>query len=209
MALVFDKHREQRVLVLAPLFEEANKFRHQIYETMKLLDQAEVDSFLPDLPGCNESLAPHAEQTLAGWRQAASAAARHFRATHFLSIRSGAWFAPDELPGWLFAPPKPSQVLRGLVRTRLVAAREAGASMTSADILATARQDGITIAGWHLGPALVRELEAETWQASEGQELVGQADVGGTSIWLRSENDYDPEQARALATIVAGKALSE
>src|SRR5690606_40636896 len=99
-AVVFDRSRERRILVLPALFDEANKLRHFTVETMRRLDEAGFDSMLPDLPGCNESLAPLEEQTLLMWRDAAGAAANHFAATHALAIRGGALCAPAELPTW-------------------------------------------------------------------------------------------------------------
>ena len=101
MVLGFDAARAQRLLVIPPLFDEANKFRHQIFEIMRRIDTREVDCFLPDLPGCNESTADLMQQTLGQWRAAVAAAATHFRATHVLAIRSGGWLVPGDSPGWL------------------------------------------------------------------------------------------------------------
>ena len=89
-AIAFDRGRAERLLVLPALFDEANKTRHLLIETMRRLDGAGVDGFLPDLPGCNESAAPLATQTLHSWRDAAQAAAAHFAATHVLTVRAGA-----------------------------------------------------------------------------------------------------------------------
>ncbi len=79
-ALVFGKDREKRLLVLPALFDEANKTRHLIAETMRRLAASGIDSFLPDLPGWNESSVPYARNpgTLGDWRTAAKAAAKHF-----------------------------------------------------------------------------------------------------------------------------------
>ena len=58
MALRFGKDRPRRLLMIPPLFDEANKFRHQVTEIMRRFDANGVDCVLPDLPGCNESTAP-------------------------------------------------------------------------------------------------------------------------------------------------------
>ncbi|MEC8178678.1 MAG: hypothetical protein VX072_03345, partial [Pseudomonadota bacterium] len=81
-ALVFNRARDARLLVIPPLFEEANKLRRQIVEIMRRLDDAGIDSVLPDLPGCNESPAPLENQSLTSWRAAAAEAADRFQATH-------------------------------------------------------------------------------------------------------------------------------
>src|SRR5690606_7125640 len=93
-ALAFDHGRSARLLVLPALFDEANKLRHFTVEVMRRLDRAGIDCFLPDLPGCNESLAPLEAQTLTGWREAAGKAANRFAATHALTVRGSALCAP-------------------------------------------------------------------------------------------------------------------
>lgn len=203
MVLAFDRQRASRILVIPPLFDEANKFRHQIYVTLKFLDRFELDGFCPDLPGCNESTLAHREQTLAAWRAASDAAAAHFRATHVLAFRSGAWLAPAAIPGWSLAAPLPAQVLRALLRSHVLAAREAGQTLSGPELLEAARHEGITIAGWELGAALIRELESDDYEPVEAHRQIAQADIGGTALWLRSENDSDHAQAEALAAIVA------
>lgn len=202
MVLRFDRAREQRLLVLGPLLEEANKFRHQSFEIMRRLDAQGIDSFLPDLAGCNESLAPHGEQTIAHWRDAAGVAAAHFDATHVLAIRSGAWLAPAGLGGWAYAPAKPRQVLRAMLRARSLAAREAGRSESVEALLAEARDAGITLSGWSLGAALVREMDRDELPLVAGLTPIEQGEVGGKPLWLRAENDEDPAQADRLAAII-------
>ncbi len=203
MVLRFDEARKERLLIVAPLFEEANKFRHQIFEMMCNLDSRGVDCFCPDLPGCNESLAAHGEQTLAGWRTAVELAAGHFAVTHVLAVRSGCWLVPATRPAWLYAPARPAQVLRGLVRSRTLTAREAGSAETARAILETGRTTGIDLAGWTFSPELIRELEAEPFAPSARHRVIEQGEVGGTPLWLRAENDHDSDQADALAAIIA------
>ncbi len=203
MVLGFDKARQKRLLIVAPLFDEANKFRHQAFEIMRLLDAKGIDCFLPDLPGCNESLAPHGDQSIARWREAVAAAATHFRAQHVLAIRSGAWLLPEECTGWAYAPAKPAQVLRGMLRARTLAAREGGRSESADALLAEGRQQGLELAGWSLGADLVRELDTGTFVLPDALTAIEQAEVGGKPLWLRAENDVDLAQADALAAIVA------
>lgn len=203
MVLGFDRKRAQRLLVVPPLFDEANKFRHQLFEIMRRLDARGVDCFLPDLPGCNESTAPQGEQTLAGWRKAVAAAAAHFRTERMVAIRSGAWLVPDGFTGWAYAPAKSRQVLRGMLRARTIAAREAGHSETAEALLAEGRENGLDLAGWQLGAQLVREMDEADFAPSSALVAIDQAEIGGKPLWLRAENDVDPAQASALATLLA------
>jgi len=201
LALVFDRGRAQRLLVLPAWFDEANKLRRQTVEVMRRLDLSGIDSVLPDLPGCNESEAPLGEQTLEGWRKAVVAAAAHFRATQVLTVRAGALLAPAGLPGWRYAPTGGRQVLRAMLRARTVAAKEAGRIERTEDLQETARRDGIELAGWQIGSALFTALEA----AEPATELVEveQSTLGRSGLWLRAEPDEDPQQADALAAIIA------
>lgn len=200
MALAFDRGRPRRLLVLPAWFDEANKLRRQTVEVMRRLDRAGIDSVLPDLPGCNESEAPLPEQTLSSWREAAAAAAAHFAATHLLTVRAGALLAPPGLPGWRYAPIGGRQVLRGMLRARTIAAKEAGRIERTEELQAIGRSEGIELAGWHLGPALFAALEAE--EPATDLAEIEQAALGGPALWLRAEPDEDHHQADALAAIV-------
>jgi hypothetical protein len=202
-ALVFDRAREARVLVLPALFDEANKTRHLAVETMRRLDGAGIDSVLPDLPGCNESLAPLEPQTLVGWREAAQAVARHFRTTHVLTIRAGAILAPPGLPGWRYAPIGGANAVRALLRARTISAREAGRAETLEGLAEQGRSEGIELAGYQVGAALFRELEIAALPDSGILRDIDQGTVGGGGPWLRAEPDFDPAQADALAAVIA------
>lgn len=201
-ALAFDRGRATRLLVLPALFDEASKLRHFTVETLRRLDEAGIDSVLPDLPGCNESLAPLEAQTLAGWRDAASTAAAHFGATHVLTIRGGALCAPEDLPTMHYAPAAGAALLRGLLRARIIASKEAGMDETREDLLERGLREGLELAGYRLGPTLVRELETAGPAGRTVLAAIAQSDLGGPSLWLRAEPDHSPDQATALAAIV-------
>lgn len=200
----FDRQRSLRVLVLPAWFDEANKLRRFTIEVMRRLDRAGIDAMLPDLPGCNESLAPLAEQTLEGWRAAAKAAAVALGTTHVLAIRAGALIAPAGLPGWHYAPQSGPKLLRGMIRARIIVAREAGISETSEALLTRGRESGLILGGWTIGPAMLRALESAEPALGAGQAEITQTMLGGPGLWLRAEPDEDAAQADALAAIIAG-----
>jgi len=201
-ALAFDRGREQRVLVLPALFDEANKTRQLVTQAMRRLDGAGIDSFLPDLPGCNESLAPLDAQALASWRNAGASAAKHFGATHLLTIRASAILAPPGLPGWRYAPTGGANALRALLRARVISAREAGEDLTTDALLETGRAAGLDLAGYRLGAELVRDLERAMLPDSGRLADIEQSMIGSPAPWLRAEPDFDPAQADALAAIL-------
>lgn len=204
LLLALDRERTKRVLILPAWFDEANKLRRFAVQTMRALDEAGIDSFLPDLPGCNESLTPLQSQTITGWRDAARQAAEDLKVTHVLSIRAGALIAPSGLPGWRYAPQSGPKQLRGLLRARTIASREAGRDETSEALLETGRREGLVLAGWCIGSEMLRELEAAAPTGGEDQVEVAQKQLGGPGLWLRAEPDEDQAQVEALATIIAG-----
>lgn len=206
LLLAFDRGRPVRVLILPAWFDEANKLRRFTVEVMRRLDSAGIDSLLPDLPGCNESLTPLSEQTLEGWRTCAAVAAKALGATHVLAIRAGALLAPAGLPGWQYAPQSGPKLLRGMLRAQVIAARESGNSQSSEALLAMGRSEGLILGGWHLGAGMIRTLEAAEPVLVPGQIEIAQAQLGGSGLWLRAEPGEDAAQSDALAATIASVA---
>lgn len=206
LLVAFDRGRARRVLVCPAWFDEANKLRRFTVEVMRRLDAAGIDSFLPDLPGWNDSLAPLSEQTLTSWQAGMQAAAHTFAATQVLAIRAGALVAPAHLPGWHYAAQSGPKLLRGLIRARTIAALEAGHEENADALMALGRTEGLTLGGWPLGAAMIRELESAEPALADGQSDIAQNQLGGPGMWLRAEPGDDSAQANALAAIVAGAA---
>lgn len=198
--LAFDQGRPHRLLIVPALFEEANRMRRLTVEVMRRLDAAGIDCLLPDLPGCNESLQPLETQTVATWRAAMAAAGAHFGATHALGIRGGALLQPD-LPGWKYGPVKGANLLRQMLRARIVVSREAGLAETQEGLLEAGMREGLELVGYRLGPGLLAELQ--TSLPAEGPSEVLQDMIGGSGLWLRAEPGEDRAQADALAAVIA------
>ena len=202
LLVAFDRSRAVRVLVCPAWFDEANKLRRFTVEVMRRLDAAGIDSLLPDLPGCNESLAPLETQTLAHWRASMAAAADHLGATHVLAIRAGALVAPDSLLGWHYAAQSGPKLLRGMIRARTIAAREAGIAESSENLAALGRETGLVLGGWPIGATMFRELEAAEPVLTTEQSDIPQSAIGGAGLWLRAEPDHDAGQADQLAAVI-------
>lgn len=207
-AVAFDKGRAHRVLILPAWFDESNKLRHFTVEVMRRLEGAGIDSFLPDLPGCNESAAPLESQTLAGWTAEAAEAAAYFSATHVLAIRAAAMIAPETLPGWRYAPTAASSQLRSLLRARVLAAREAGRDEDRDKLLDAGRREGLMLGGYGLGATMIDALADADLSPSGKQRDIAQSDIGGPGLWLRAEPGHDARQADALAAILAMELLA-
>lgn len=203
LALAFDDFRRWRLLIVPALFDESNRMRRFTVEVMRRLDSAGVDSFLPDLPGCNESLEPLERQTTDTWRDAVAAAAKHFRASHVLGIRGGALFMPTALPGWRYAPAKGASVLRQMMRARILASREAGRVENQEQLLAEGLENGLELAGYRLGAEFIRAFQSAVPPPVPGVSEIEQGMLGSGGLWLRAEPGEDRAAADALAAILA------
>ena len=191
-----------RVLIIPALFEEANRTRRMLVETMRALDGLGIASVLPDLPGCTESRAPLDRQDLGSWRAAMATAARHFTASHVLTLRGGAVILPD-LPGWQLEPVGGVQVLRPMLRARTIAAREDGRAETMDGLFEKGLAAGIELAGYRLGAAMIADLAAAAASDRPALTMLMLADLGGAALWLRSEPGEDAALSMALAARIA------
>ena len=202
-ALTFDQARNHRILIAPALFDEGHKLRRFTVEVMRRLDGAGIDSFLPDLPGLNES-----EQDLAliepeDWRMALEAAARHFEATQALGIRGGGMVLPDKLRGWHYAPVKGASLLKTMLRARILASREAGREERLDPLMAQGLALGLDLAGYSLSGEMLRQLGELVPVQQHGIATIEHEVLGGGALWLRAEPAEDSAQADALAAIVA------
>jgi len=199
-ALTFNRGRNKRLLIAPALFDEANRMRRLTIEVMRRLDGAGVDTFLPDLPGTNESLQPLETQDPQDWSDAMASAARVFSATHVLGIRGGCLFTPADLPALHYAPVKAGSILRQMMRARMLAAREAGREETREGLMTLALTSGIELTGHRLGAEFIRQFEPLV--PAPGAREIAQETIGGSGLWLRAEPGDSEAQADALAAAI-------
>ncbi|MFO1256472.1 MAG: hypothetical protein U1E37_12515 [Sphingomonadaceae bacterium] len=202
-ALAFDQGRQHRVLIAPALFDEGHKLRRFTVEVMRRLDGAGIDTFLPDLPGCNESRQDLALIEPEDWRMALDAAARHFGATRVLAIRGGGLVLPDRLGGWHYAPVKGASLIRTMLRARILSSREAGREESVDTLMEQGLQLGLELAGFSLSGEMLRQMNALVPGQKVGIGALEHELLGGGPLWLRAEPDEDPAQADALAAVVA------
>lgn len=200
-ALAFDGSGSSRLLIVPALFDEGHKMRRLCVGMMRRLAGCGIDTFLPDLPGTNESTADLASCALQDWRGAIQAAASHFGASHVLAVRGGGLIAPPHLPGWTYGPVKGASLLRTLIRARIVSSRESGLEETGEGLLIEAQEHGIELAGYRIGAALIQQLQ--TALPNEGLTEIEPDLVPGSPLWLRAEPGDDAAQADALAAYLA------
>lgn len=188
------------ILIVPPLFDEMNRARRMLVEAMRALAGCGVCSLLPDLPGCNESMADLSAQTLKTWQGAVEAAAAQLGATHIASIRGGCLIDHGlTLPHWRLAPVKGGSLLKTMLRTRIAAEKEGGNTVTIEQLMAAAQSDPLELSGNMLGVIMLESMNRTEPVAVAGLREVALADVAGTPLWLRAEPQDCPEMSAALA----------
>ena len=195
-----DAGAARAVLFVPPLFDEMNRVRRMLVETMRALAERGVRTYLPDLPGCNESLADISAQTLTEWRSAIEAASVQFRATHVASLRGGTLIDHvADLPMWRLAPVKGSSLLKTMLRTRIAADKESGLSTTMDVLMLQAHSGPLELSGYNLGSAMLESLENAAPVAVPDLYEAALTDVNVSALWLRAEPQDDPVMSAALA----------
>lgn len=192
------------VLIVPPLFDEMNRTRRMLVSMMRALAERDVRTLLPDLPGCNESLADISVQTLDGWRDALRAIASEMGVTHIISLRGGALIDDvAKVPVLRLAPVKGSSLLKTMLRTRLIADKEAGKSTTADDLLAQSKSQPLELSGYSLSAAMLESLERAAPADLPQVQEVSLAEINGSPLWLRAEPQDDPAMSAAFAAKIA------
>lgn len=197
-----------RLLIVPALFDEGNRMRRLTVEVMRRLAASGIASVLPDLPGLQESTFPLEQAGLDLWRGALASLAMATGARRVLALRGGALVSPDGLAGWHYAPTPGTSILRQMIRARIIAAREAGREEKHDALLAQGRTEGLDLAGYRLGAAMIADLESAQ-AAQDDITTIGHDMLGGAPLWLRAEPGENHEQADTLAAIIAVGMRSE
>lgn len=200
-----------RVLIVPPLFEEANRMRRTLVLAMRALADMGIASLLPDLPGQNESLIATEATDLNLWRSAlADIAAAESGPVMMASIRGGALIddAAAAWGWWRLAPVPGATLLRTMLRARIASDRERGIATNAETLSAQAQQRPLLLAGNLLSPAMFAQLDAAVPVETDPLCTVmlgdGPEDVAGTALWLRAEPGEDPVMAAAMAESIFG-----
>lgn len=181
-----------QLVILEPLFEEANRCRRMIAAMMRALNQHGIGSSIVTLPGAGESLSASSDVTFADWIDFAAG----IKADAVASVRGSALIdAAISAPcHWRFSPETGSRIVRDLKRTNL-----------SGD------NDGL-YAGHKLGKTMLDALEAATpahvpmlrTVRLESDAAEADTKVAGSALWRRAEPGEDDTLSNALAADLAG-----
>ncbi|MBB6425592.1 hypothetical protein [Sphingopyxis sp. JAI128] len=196
------------VVIVPPLFEEANRMRRTLVLAMRALAADGFAALLPDLPGQNESPVPLAEVDLDRWRDALAEAVSGVESPAIVaSFRGGALIdhKANAEAWWRLAPVGGASLLRTLLRARVSADREAGIASSIQVLQDQAGAAPLLLAGNRLSPAMIAGLGASEAQAVRPLRSIGLgADgIAGTPLWLRAEPGEDAAMAQAIAADIA------
>lgn len=226
------------VLLLPPLLEELNKSRRQLNLLARALHAAGHGVLLVDWFGTGDSDGELAAASWPQW-QADVASARHFLGQHyplpasFCAVRGGALLLPEHADcDWLLVAPiaDGQQQLTQWLRLKLMAAKMAGDTLTSAQLQAEIDAGGTEIAGYWLAPALVepmRQVRLRDCSAGASRQLIeigasaqpsatlqpliehwsaGWQAVPGEAFWQTTEITVCPALAPAVVQCMAARA---
>ncbi len=196
------------ILIIPPLFEEANRTRRTLVLAMRALAADGFAAVLPDLPGQNESLVPLAHVDLDRWQEAlAKVATAVVGPVIMASVRGGALIdhQAQAAAWWRLAPVGGASLLRTLMRTRVSADREAGLTSSLETLQEQAQTAPLLLAGNLLSPAMVGGLGTSEAQAVAPLRSIGlgAGGIAGTPLWLRAEPGEDSAMAAAIAADIS------
>lgn len=208
LCIVPDGPPRATILLVPPLFEEANRMRRTIVLAMRTLAADGFAALLPDLPGQNDSLVPTVDVDLVRWREAlAETAAATDGPVVIASLRGGALIDDQAAAAawWRLAPVGGASLLRTLMRARVASDREAGVTVSLDDLQDRARREPLMLAGNLLSPAMMAQLaEAETAAVAPLRAIgLGADGIAGTPLWLRAEPGEDAAMAAAIAADIS------
>jgi hypothetical protein len=195
------------VLIVPPLFDEANKMRRTLVQLGRTLAARGVAACIPDLPGQNESLIPTVDATMDDWQ---AALARHVAAhpgrVLLASVRGGALIdhAASAAAWWRLSPTQGANLLRTMLRTKIASEREAGVDTNMESLRESANHAPIELAGNVLSPTMVAQLDAAVAQENVAPLRTvtlgtGEGKIAGSALWLRSEPGEDAALVSAMA----------
>jgi hypothetical protein len=196
------------VLIVPPLFEEANRTRRTLVLAMRALAAEGFGAMLSDLPGQNESLVPLEQVDLARWQDALVKVAAGIDGPILVASVRGGVLIDHQVKAaawWRLAPVGGASLLRTLMRARVSADREAGLTSSLESLQEEAKTRPLLVAGNRLSPEMVAQLGTSEAQAVEPLRNIalGADGIAGTPLWLRAEPGEDAAMAAAIAADIS------
>jgi hypothetical protein len=177
-----------QIIIIQPLFEEANRCRRLLASMMRGLAANGIGSVLPDLPGTGESRTDISTISFSDWQAALSAVAETIQPVVIASLRGGALLDGGLATKgyWRCAPETGARIVRDLKRTQLSGSALYAGHAISDDFLAALEEASIPPSA----PLRTLRLESDAGEAD--------AKIAGSPLWRRAEPGDDPALAAAL-----------
>lgn len=201
----FNNLADQRfiVLILQPLFEEANRMRRTLALMARALDRQGVGLVMPDLPGMGEHHIGANRVGISDIETASNllsdALTSQGRPVLVAGFRAACLF--DLLPGasanWRFAPEPGDRLVRTLLRTEMPEESTATHAFINGQLVSRAFLDDMARLPLP-NPARLRTLRLATDRAEADHH------VEASPLWRHAEPGEDP----ALAELLAGDILN-
>lgn len=194
---------KRRILIVPPLFDEMNRMRRTLVQTMRMLAESGIAACLPDLPRLGDSTAMLSTQSIAGWRSAVESACQMWDATHIFSVRGGCLLEDACAPPIMrLAPAKGASLVKTLVRAQIATNKESGVPSTADGLAQQALSGTVMLAGNIFTAQLWADLDGAVPTERLGISEMNLADIQGTALWLRAEPGYDAAMAATLAKVL-------
>ncbi len=191
------------VVIAPPLFEEMNRCRNLLANLGRALEQRQIATILPDLPGSGDNVTSSA--TLPDWRSAFAALVAtcvSVRPTYVFALRGGALLTDGGGCQGLYrySPARSGQsLLRDLVRAQAIADQERTGDKVDLGDYDTEWTKGhiVRLAGYDINPAMAAALSALECPAPAVK--LRTAEIDGPAVWRQAE----PADSTALAEALA------
>lgn len=186
------------LLILQPLFEEANRVRRTLVSMCRYLDGAGLGVAIPDLPGMGENPLPASHISLAqildGTTLLADALTKEGKSLFTVGFRAGCLFdsiAPSKA-AWRFAPEPGDRLVRTMMRTEIPEESNDHIVFAQGQKVSRALLAELSVTEMPPLPKL-RTLRLVTDKAAADRH------VNASPLWRHAEPGEDPGLAKLLA----------
>lgn len=201
------------ILILPPVFEEANRMRRILAQVMRGLAERGIASALPDLPGTGDSLVATVDARFEDWSAAITALADSLpRPLLTVAVRGGVLLDGVAKPDvrWRLAPESGKRLLRDMLRATAVTG-----TLKASELEMRARAAPTRLAGNLIHPDLFIALDAAEPDAVLARTaVVGESTAphdiafAGSPPWRRAEPEDDAALVAAMTDDIADWAKS-
>jgi pimeloyl-ACP methyl ester carboxylesterase len=204
--LRFGEDAPVTLLLLPALFEEANRMRRFTVSLMQALEDREIGTILPDLPGTGESLLEIGDVSFGDWHEAVAAVAEiTSKPLKTIAIRGGALLDGKAANGWRLAPENGARLLRDMVRATALSQ-----DISASELDRMARSTPTRLAGNVIAPEFYARLSeafpvSGNYRTARLEDDVADRDVtlSGSKLWRAAEPGEDAALVRVAADDIA------